>query len=318
MFVKICGITRREDAEAAVAEGASALGFVFWPGSPRFIDPSLAKEIVATLPPSVAAVGVFVNQPASHVNSVASLAGLSVVQLHGDEDEAAAAEMTLPVIKAVSVRDGAFPDRQWPARVMLLIDADDPDSAGWDGHDRQLGPRPPPWPGGGACCWPEVETRQRGRGDRARPAVRHRRVVGCRAVAGHQGSAAPRGIVRGDPKGPSTSARRGPRTTAETESKRENIKNEKTRHESTNTRKRQPRKHESMKHEMIPTSQTTRRDPDARGYFGEFGGRFVPETLVEPVEELERAYFAAREDRQFSRGARPAAEALRGPSHARS
>src|SRR5688572_32901336 len=44
---------------------------------------------------------------------------------------------------------------------------------------------------------------------------------------------------------------------------------------------------------------TTRRDPDARGYFGEFGGRFVPETLVEPVEELERAYFAARDDLQF-------------------
>ena len=133
MFVKICGITRREDAEAAVAEGASALGFVFWPGSPRFIDPSLAKDIVATLPPSVAAVGVFVNQPASHVNSVASLAGLSAVQLHGDEDESAAAEMTLPVIKAVSIRDGAFPDRQWPGRVMLLIDADDPVRRGGTG-----------------------------------------------------------------------------------------------------------------------------------------------------------------------------------------
>ena len=133
MFVKICGITRREDAEAAVAEGASALGFVFWPGSPRFIDPSLAKEIVAALPRSVAAVGVFVNQPASHVNSVAELAGLSAVQLHGDEDERAAAEMTLPVIKAVSVRDGAFPDRQWPKRVMLLFDADDPIRRGGTG-----------------------------------------------------------------------------------------------------------------------------------------------------------------------------------------
>jgi phosphoribosylanthranilate isomerase len=133
MFVKICGITRLEDAEAAVAEGASALGFVFWPGSPRFIDPSLAKEIVAALPRSVAAVGVFVNQPASHVNSVAKLAGLSAVQLHGDEDERAATEMTLPVIKAVSVRDGAFPDRQWPKRVMLLFDADDPVRRGGTG-----------------------------------------------------------------------------------------------------------------------------------------------------------------------------------------
>jgi phosphoribosylanthranilate isomerase len=133
MFVKICGITRREDAEAAVAEGANALGFIFWPDSPRFIAPSLVREIVAVLPPSVAAVGVFVNQPASYVNRVASLAGLSAVQLHGDEDERAAAEMTLPVIKAVSVRDGAFPDRQWPERVMLLIDADDPIRRGGTG-----------------------------------------------------------------------------------------------------------------------------------------------------------------------------------------
>lgn len=148
MFVKICGITRREDAEAAVAEGANALGFVFWPGSPRFIAPSLAREIVAILPPSVAAVGVFVNQPASHVNGVASLAGLSVVQLHGDEDEGTAAEMTLPVIKAVSVRDGAFPDRQWSERVMLLIDADDPIRRGGTGM---------------TANWPEAEALARRR-----------------------------------------------------------------------------------------------------------------------------------------------------------
>src|SRR5207253_3901697 len=50
---------------------------------------------------------------------------------------------------------------------------------------------------------------------------------------------------------------------------------------------------------MPSPTLTSRRDPDARGYFGEFGGRFVPETLVEPVEQLERAYFAAREDAQF-------------------
>ena len=88
---------------------------------------------MAALPPSVAAVGVFVNQSVSHVNSVASLAGLSLVQLHGDEDEGVAAGMTLPVIKAVSVRDGGFPDGQWPDRVMLLIDADDPIRRGGTG-----------------------------------------------------------------------------------------------------------------------------------------------------------------------------------------
>ncbi|HZW76058.1 MAG TPA: N-(5'-phosphoribosyl)anthranilate isomerase, partial [Caldimonas sp.] len=64
MFVKICGITRQQDAAAAVEAGASALGFVFWPESPRFIDPYRARSIVATLPPFVTAVGLFVNQPA--------------------------------------------------------------------------------------------------------------------------------------------------------------------------------------------------------------------------------------------------------------
>ena len=91
MLVKICGITRTEDAHAAVALGANALGFVFWPGSPRFIDPFRARALAASLPPFVTTVGVFVNQPAEHVNGVASLVGLAAVQLHGDEDMAYAA-----------------------------------------------------------------------------------------------------------------------------------------------------------------------------------------------------------------------------------
>src|SRR5207244_105916 len=85
MLIKICGITRLDDAEAAVALGAGALGFIFWPGSPRFIDPYRARAIVAALPSFVTAVGVFVNQPAAHVNGVASLVRLGAIQLHGDE-----------------------------------------------------------------------------------------------------------------------------------------------------------------------------------------------------------------------------------------
>ena len=71
MIVKICGITRGEDAEAAVAAGASALGFIFWPGSPRFVDPFRAKAIARRVPAFVTMVGVFVNQPAECINSVA-------------------------------------------------------------------------------------------------------------------------------------------------------------------------------------------------------------------------------------------------------
>jgi phosphoribosylanthranilate isomerase len=131
VLVKICGITRLEDAEAAVECGAGAVGFVFWPDSPRFVDPYRARTIAAALPPFITTVGVFVNQPSSYVNGVASLAHLSAVQLHGDEDMAFAATMTRPVIKAVTKMD----DRAngWPARIMLLIDAHDPVARGGTG-----------------------------------------------------------------------------------------------------------------------------------------------------------------------------------------
>ena len=134
MLVKICGITRAEDAEAAVAAGAGALGFVFWPQSPRVIDPYRARAIVAALPPFVAAVGVFVNQPAEFVNGVASLVGLSAVQLHGDETAAFAASMRRPVIKALSIASGSDGVATWPIRFTLLLDAHDPERRGGTGR----------------------------------------------------------------------------------------------------------------------------------------------------------------------------------------
>ena len=132
MIVKICGITRLEDAEAAVAAGAGAIGFIFWPKSPRFIDPHRARKIAAALPPLVTAVGVFVNQPVAHVNGVASLVRLGAVQLHGDETPEFAAAVTTPVIKALSI--GAANVRRWPARVRLLLDVHDPVSRGGTGR----------------------------------------------------------------------------------------------------------------------------------------------------------------------------------------
>jgi phosphoribosylanthranilate isomerase len=88
MLVKVCGITRLEDAAAAVDAGAGAIGFVFWPDSPRFVDPYRARAIAAKLPPFVTPVGLFVNQALSHVNAVAALVHLGAVQLHGDETPA--------------------------------------------------------------------------------------------------------------------------------------------------------------------------------------------------------------------------------------
>ncbi|MBN1829573.1 MAG: phosphoribosylanthranilate isomerase, partial [Deltaproteobacteria bacterium] len=85
MEIKICGITNRPDALAAADAGADALGFIFYPGSPRFIPPEQAREIINRLPPGIAAVGVFVNSAPEEILRVAAFVGLTMVQLHGDE-----------------------------------------------------------------------------------------------------------------------------------------------------------------------------------------------------------------------------------------
>jgi phosphoribosylanthranilate isomerase len=134
-FVKICGITRAEDAQAAVAAGANALGFVFWPKSPRYIDPTRARAIVATLPPPVTPIGVFVDQAVDEVNSVAMAVGLGAVQLHGGEDEAYVRAMTRPVVKGVAVGgDLAAAVDRWPHDVIVLLDVHDPVKKGGTGR----------------------------------------------------------------------------------------------------------------------------------------------------------------------------------------
>lgn len=130
--MKICGITRSEDAAVAVEAGARALGFVFWPKSPRFIDPYRARAIARALPPFVTTVGVFVDQPLEYVNDVASLVRLGAVQLHGDEDPSYAARLLMPIIKAVSPESHAL--AQWPPTTMVLVDAIDPATRGGTGR----------------------------------------------------------------------------------------------------------------------------------------------------------------------------------------
>jgi phosphoribosylanthranilate isomerase len=103
--VKICGITCREDAVAAVEAGADALGFVFVPGTPRCVPPEVAEGIVGVLPPFITPVGVFMNQPLEEVVRIAARCGLQAIQLHGDEPEAYSRRIPLRVIKAVRVRD---------------------------------------------------------------------------------------------------------------------------------------------------------------------------------------------------------------------
>ena len=135
MLVKICGITRLADAELAVECGAGALGFVFWPDSPRFIDPDSARAIVATLPPAVIPVGVFVNQSREYVNEVAAKVSLGAVQLHGDESVEYARAMTRPVLKAVALAEASEEAIDaWPLETMMLLDVHDPVRRGGTGR----------------------------------------------------------------------------------------------------------------------------------------------------------------------------------------
>lgn len=139
MLVKVCGITREGDAQLAVALGASALGFVFWPKSPRFIDPFRARAIAASLPFGVTPVGVFVDQPPAYVNGVASLVRLGAVQLHGRESRAEAWTITRPVLKAIALEPLApgEEDRvldEWGPPMTVLLDAHDPVRRGGTGR----------------------------------------------------------------------------------------------------------------------------------------------------------------------------------------
>jgi phosphoribosylanthranilate isomerase len=132
MLIKICGITRVADAAAAVEAGADAVGFVFWERSPRYVDPEFARRIVATLPPFVTPVGVFVNQAPGHVNDVARRVQLGAVQLHGDEAPVVAQAIEGPVIKSVAA--DAADALAWPDAVLLLVDAADPERRGGTGE----------------------------------------------------------------------------------------------------------------------------------------------------------------------------------------
>ena len=119
MILKICGITNPEDCAAAIAAGATALGFNFYPRSPRYIAPESAAEIASA--PGVRRVGVFVNEDRARIEEIARIAALDVAQLHGDEAPANY-PASLAVWKAARVSPGFDFARydHCPAEALLL------------------------------------------------------------------------------------------------------------------------------------------------------------------------------------------------------
>lgn len=124
--VKICGITRRQDAEFAVKSGADAIGLVFYEPSPRAVTMAQAAAITAQLPPFVSAVGLFVNATAEKVRQTLEQVPISLLQFHGNESAEYCAQFNMPYIKAVRMQtetDLIQADEHFAEASALLLDS---------------------------------------------------------------------------------------------------------------------------------------------------------------------------------------------------
>jgi phosphoribosylanthranilate isomerase len=134
--VKICGITRVEDALAAAAAGADAIGLVFAEASPRCVSADQARTIAAALPPFITVVGLFVDAPAARIREVLGQVPLDLLQFHGRETPEDCRQFGRPYIKAVRMTPGvdlAAEARRYAQAAGLLLDAYDPQLAGGTG-----------------------------------------------------------------------------------------------------------------------------------------------------------------------------------------
>lgn len=149
--VKVCGITRREDAEAAVQCGADAIGFVFWLHSARYIDADSARRIADVIPPFVCTVGVYVDPDPAWVEETARAAKLNLLQFHGDESPEFCNQFSQPYIKAIRVKPDTdllqYAERYRTAKG-LLLDTYAANMPGGTGHvfDWRLIPQQLPLP----------------------------------------------------------------------------------------------------------------------------------------------------------------------------
>ena len=135
--IKICGITRVDDALAAAQAGADAIGLVFHPGSPRAVGIEQARTIVAALPPFVTTVGLFVDAEQATIQAVLAQVPLDLLQFHGDEPDDFCQGFNRPYIKAVRVRPGDDLNAlaaKWPGACGILLDSYKPGVPGGTGE----------------------------------------------------------------------------------------------------------------------------------------------------------------------------------------
>ena len=131
--VKICGLTRLEDAEQAVSCGVDAIGFVFYPGSPRHVEVGQARDIIARLPPLVTVVGLFLDPERAFVEAVLDAVPLDILQFHGQEPAAFCEAFPRRYIKAIPM-SGGLDARQYaaqhPRASGFLLDSNAPGERG--------------------------------------------------------------------------------------------------------------------------------------------------------------------------------------------
>ena len=129
--VKICGITNRNDALAAVEYGADGLGFIFYQGSPRAVPPETARDIISSLPPFISTIGVFVNEDRVNILKILSYTGIDIIQFHGSES-ADDCRIGKKFIKAIRVKELSDLDPlvMYQDAAAFLLDAYSPDTIG--------------------------------------------------------------------------------------------------------------------------------------------------------------------------------------------
>ncbi|MCP4005348.1 MAG: tryptophan synthase subunit beta [bacterium] len=242
--VKVCGITRVEDAQAAVEAGVDAIGLNFVDGTPRALDLETARAISAAVAGRVVRVGVFQDAPVERVAELVEEVGLDVVQLHGDESPDYVGKLPFPVIKVLAAQDGVEELADRYPRIDLMLD-----------H---------PSGGGSGESWDYTRARSL--------ESRGRRVWIAGGLAADNVEDAARSAL---PHGVDASSRL----------------------ESAPGRKDRKAVREFVA--LAHSVESERDRPDPRGYFGIFGGRYVPETLVPATEQLTDAYEALREDPSF-------------------